>query len=35
MEWNKLREENKQEFKHMQNNVFKKIETAQNIINNL
>eukprot|EP00347_Sterkiella_histriomuscorum_P008624 403344382 len=35
MEWNKLREENAMEFQYMKNNVFKKIEQAENIINNL
>jgi len=35
MEWTKLREENAMEFQYMKNNVFRKIEKAENIINNL
>ncbi len=35
MEWNKLREENAQEFNYMRENVFRKIAQAQNIIANL
>lgn len=35
MEWNKLREENAMEFQYMKNNVFRKIEQAENVINNL
>ncbi len=35
MEWNKLREDNRMEFNHIKSTVFKKIEHAQSIINNL
>jgi hypothetical protein len=35
MEWNKLREDNAQEFQYIKNNVFRKIQQAETIISNL